>query len=109
MFQERRYLLDQRNKNLDNWDFECLGINEEQFEIFLSKITDQIKQDKRSALSTRGKLKLTLRWLRNYLPYSILGELAKIDKSIVGKIIREVILALYNNVLDIYQISKPNK
>ena len=55
------------------------------------------KKMKRS-LTIAGMLRLTLRWLRQYPPYSLLGELANLHKTNVGRIIRLVVPVLFDKI-----------
>jgi hypothetical protein len=88
----------QRNRDLGDWDFETLGVDEELFERLLALISGEIKLKMKRSLSIAGMLRLTLRWLREYPSYSLMGELVGLDKTNIGRIVRQIVPVLFEKL-----------
>lgn len=89
---------EKRNRTLSHWEYETMGVTEEQFNELLALVKAEVKLKLKRCLSISGMLRLTLRWLREYPSYALLRELCFLHKTNIGSIIRLVIPALFHRL-----------
>lgn len=77
--------------------YDEIGVEEDLFEEICEKILPHIKRSI-SALTPRAQIMVTLYWMRNYCSYSTLGRLLGLHRSNVGRIIRKIVLILYDQL-----------